>query len=393
MKLMFINYGALPLPPVKGGAVENLIDMFLRDNEVNHTYDITVVSIYDETAQKATKKYKNCKFEYINLDNSFDKLKKVGRHLINRLPNIHIGNAYISKVKRQIKNFNEYDAVIIENAPEFGLLLRKLVRGRLILHLHNDYLNEKTKLANKIFDCYDEIYTLSDFVGNRVREISDSNKIQTLHNGIDLEKFNKSLYDTSTIREQYGIEKDDIVIMYSGRLVPEKGVKELLQAFVDLPRKQKIKMVIVGSTKYGRTVFDEYLSSLKKISESYNNQVIFTGYIPYEEMPKLYSIADIGVIPSLCNDGFNLTVVEFMANSVPVIVSDKGAMNELITSECGIVVSSKVDFSKEINMAIELLLSDKEQYKLMKQKALQQSKIFSKKNYCERFNNLLSRKE
>lgn len=393
MKLMFINYGALPMPPVKGGAVEHLIDMFLRDNEVNHSYDITVVSIYDEQAKDHSLKYNNCNFEYISLASRYDKTRKIARHLINRFPKIHIGNAYISKVIRQIKNFNEYDAVIVENAPEFGLLLQKVVKGRLILHLHNDYLNKKTKLANKIFESFDEIYTLSDFVGDRVREISDSNKIKTLHNGIELDKFNDKSRVTSTIRQQYGIEKDDLVIMYSGRIVPEKGVKELLQAFVELPKKQKIKLVIVGSAKYGRTVFDEYLSSLKKISEPFNDQVIFTGYIPYEEMPQLYSIADIGMVPSLCNDGFNLTVVEYMANSAPVIVSDKGAMNELITPECGIVVSSKMDFPKEITKAIELLINDKEKYNSMKQKALNQSKKFSDKNYIRKFNFLLSRNQ
>ena len=394
MKLLFINYGTLPLPPVKGGAVEHLIDMFLIENEKNYFHDITVVSIYDKEAEKITKNYKRCKFEYIKLDGFIDKLNRVGRHLINKLPFTYVGNAYIRKVIEQIDNFERYDAVIIENAPEFGLILRKLVKGKLILHLHNDYLNKDTKLSKKIFNCFDEIYTLSEFVGNRVRQISKSNKVQTLYNGVDLQLFNKENYSKNKrdIKKKYRISEDDIVIMYSGRLVPEKGVKELIQAFLRMPKKKNIKLLIVGSAKYGETVADGYFSSLKKLSKQNPEQIIFTGYIPYNEMPHIYSIADIGVVPSLCNDGFNLTVVEFMANSIPVIVSDRGAMKELITPDCGIVVpTSKGDFSEQLSYAIQLLIQDKNKYELMKRNALQRSKMFSKKNYCNRFNYLLNR--
>ncbi|MGG0341946.1 glycosyltransferase family 4 protein [Priestia megaterium] len=390
MKLLFISSGALPLPPVKGGAVEHLVDMFLKENEKSHSYDITVVSIFNEEAQIASKDYTNCKFHYIHSDDVLYKIDKLGRYVINRIPNLYIGNAYLKRLQSCVKDFDQYDIVIVENAPEYGLVLRSLVKGKLILHLHNDYINKDTKLGNSILACYDEVYTLSNFVNDRVAELSPSSKVKTLYNGVDLNRFSKDLYNNTGIRKKYGIEEDEIVVMYCGRLVPEKGVKELVEAFISLPKREKIKLMIVGSARYGSQISDKYLNSLQEISSLHEREVIFTGYIPYEKMPEMYAIADIGVVPSLCNDGFNLTVVEFMASGVPVIISDNGAMKELINEECGIVVPSNVDFVKELKQAINSLVEMDGNYGAMMNAAIAQSKLFSKEKYCQRFDYLLN---
>lgn len=390
MKLLFISSGALPLPPVKGGAVEHLVDMFLKENEKSHSYDITVVSIFNEEAQIASKDYTNCKFHYIHSNDVLYKIDKLGRYVINRIPNIYIGNAYLKRLQSCVKDFDQYDIVIVENAPEYGLVLRSLVKGKLILHLHNDYINKDTKLGNSILACYDEVYTLSNFVNDRVAELSPSSKVKTLYNGVDLNRFSKDLYNNTGIRKKYGIEEDEIVVMYCGRLVPEKGVKELVEAFISLPKREKIKLMIVGSARYGSQISDKYLNSLHEISSLHEREVIFTGYIPYEKMPEMYAIADIGVVPSLCNDGFNLTVVEFMASGVPVIISDNGAMKELINEECGIVVPSDVDFVKELKQALNSLVEMDGNYGAMMNAAIAQSKLFSKEKYCQRFDYLLN---
>ncbi|KNH20168.1 hypothetical protein ACS78_18355 [Priestia megaterium] len=390
MKLLFISSGALPLPPVKGGAVEHLIDMFLKENEESHSYDITVVSIFNEEAQIASKDYTYCKFHYIHSDDVLYKIDKLGRYVINRIPSLYIGNAYLKRLQDCVEDFDQYDIVIVENAPEYGLILRSLVKGKLILHLHNDYINKDTKLGNSILACYDEVYTLSNFVNDRVAEVSPKSKVKTLYNGVDLQRFNKALYNNSGIRKKYGIEEDEVVVMYCGRIVPEKGVKELIEAFISLPKGKKVKLMIVGSARYGSQVSDKYLTSLKEISSSHEDEVIFTGYIPYEKMPEMYGIADIGVIPSLCNDGFNLTVVEFMASGVPVIISDNGAMKELINEECGIVVPSNEDFVQELKQAINSLVEMDGNYRDMMNAAITQSKLFSKEKYCQRFDYLLN---
>ncbi|MGE6203827.1 glycosyltransferase family 4 protein [Guptibacillus hwajinpoensis] len=393
MKLLIINYLVLPLPPVKGGAVENLIDMFIQDNEETHTHDITVYSIYDEKAKIASNKYKHCTFNYIKMDSFKDKINTGIRHLINRIPNVYTGNNYIMKVKKELLSegdLSEYDAIIIENAPEFGLILRKLYKGKLILHLHNDSLNKSTKLAGEILNSYDSVFALSDFVGNRVKSIRNSEKIHTLYNGIDLKRFNRKIYNTKEIRQELGVEDKDTVILFSGRLVPEKGVKELLNAYTCIPNRKNIKLLIMGSSKYGDTIVDEYYRELWNIAKPLCDEIKFLGYVPYEDVPKIYSIADVGIVPSLCNDGFNLTVVELMANEVPVIISDQGAMKEIINNDCGIVVNYSNKFVENLSTSIEIILNNKKTRVEMGSASLRQAQKFDKSIYCNRFNFLLN---
>ena len=155
MKLLIINYMALPLPPVNGGAVEYIVDSFIGYNEQHHFHDIVVYSIYDEKAEKESKQYKYADFRFIKIQGIYDKINRIIRHFINKIPNVYVGNQYISKIVKAEKDWDKYDAIIIENAPEFGLKLPKKYRSKTILHLHNDYLNNKSKKSKEIFDCFD----------------------------------------------------------------------------------------------------------------------------------------------------------------------------------------------------------------------------------------------
>lgn len=392
MKILFITSGKSPVPPVKGGAVENLIELLIKDNEEKKNYEIHVISIYDDEAKIEARKYKSCKFIFIDMNKKVIKFKKVIRYILNRIPRIYIGNEYITQIKKVLKKDNKYDVVIVENAPEFGIVLRKLVDKKLILHLHNDFLNSDTKLANEILAVYDNVFTLSNFVNERVRRIQNSNKIQTLYNGVDTAILNKQLSfnDKLKIRQRYGINQNDVVVLYSGRLVPEKGVKELIQAFVKIKEKDNLKLIIAGSAKYGRNVEDSYYKELKKLSENDKEKIIFTGYIKYDDIPDLYSISDIGVVPSIWEEPFALTVIEQMASGNPVIISNSGGMKELVNEGCAIVVERNKNYVENIKNALEYLISNEELRDKMSKNAIEQAKKFDKKFYCDRFDYLIN---
>lgn len=388
MRLLIVNYMALPLPPAKGGAVEYLVDAFLRDNEKTHAHDITVYSIYDEKAEKQASGYKYTEFKYIKLQGFWDKLNRAIRHLINRIPGMQVGNAYISKIIKKEKSAEKYDAVIIENAPAFALSFPKKFNGKLILHLHNDYLNSTIKCAKKIFDKFSAIYTISNSLGDCVRTIENSEKIKTLYNGIDLERFSNDCQARLRMREKYGISEDDFVFMYCGRIVPDKGVLQLVKAFRALDNQNnKIKLVVVGGAGYGNFETTAYVN---KVKESSDPNVIFTGFIDYNKVADIYCVADVGVIPSSCNDAFNLTTVEFMSNGIPIIISDQGAMKELVNNNCSVVVKyDDYEFERNIKDALEYVLDNKERLSLMGCEAYKTSKKFSIEAHCKRFNELL----
>lgn len=394
MNILIITPGYLPIPAVKGGAVESLIDLIIEDNEYTNNHNIQLYSIYDKDAFKLSK-YKNCQINYINSQNIGYKLSRIFRGIINKIPGVYIGNAYIARVKRMMNklDLNNIDFIIVENCPEFALVLKTKLKSKLILHLHNDSLNKDTKLNKKIFDSYFKVLAISNFVANRLKEIDKKNddKVNVLYNGINLSKFDRKKYDPVKIRKRYNISNSSKIVMFSGRLVREKGVKELIEAFIKIPMQYDIKLLIVGGLSYSNNKEDCYIRELKELSKGYEDRIIFTGFVNYDDIPQLYSIADIGIIPSLCNDAFNLTTVEFMQNGVPVIVSGNGAMKELITCDSGIVIDENGDFIELLKSAIIRLLLDDNLRKSMGENAKKYVAKFSKEIYCDKFNNYLKR--
>ena len=117
--------------------------------------------------------------------------------------------------------------------------------------------------------------------------------------------------------------------------------------------------------------------------------MIYTGYVPYENMPELYAVADIGVVPSLFNDPFNLTSVEYLANGIPTILSDMGAMKELVNTTCSIIVKSDHYFVNNIYLALLELLQNNEKREQMGKCAGQISTQYSKEKYCANFEQLI----
>ena len=66
MNILIINSSTLPFPPAKGGAVEYLIDMFLKENEKRKQYNVTICTILDKESKDMEKEYNMCKFIHIN---------------------------------------------------------------------------------------------------------------------------------------------------------------------------------------------------------------------------------------------------------------------------------------------------------------------------------------
>ena len=255
--------------------------------------------------------------------------------------------------------------------------------------MHNDRLNINTKNALKIVQkCY-KILVLSNFVGDRVKGISSNyaTKVHTLYNGIDTKRFGKEKYKNEIVKlkNKYNIPIDNKVILYTGRIVPEKGVKELVQAFSNLTL-DNVKLVIAGSSDYGENKESNYISEIKNIA---NKNVIFTGYVDYKDIPSLYGIADLGVIPSIWEEPFALTVIEHMATGNPVIIANSGGMKELVSFECAIVVNKGKDFEKDLSIAIENIITNSDKLIKMGKKARKQSEKFTKEIYVNRFRFLI----
>lgn len=173
MKIAIVTSGILPVPPVKGGAVENLVKFYLDYNETQaEDIQITVYSVSDSTIGKTDLlKYEKIKFVFIDMKGFVSRIKQqLFRSLKSDLYYHHSWEYFVSEVSNKIKH-ERFDAIVVENRPGFALRLSKCTDAKLILHLHNDMLNKDTKDASKILSLYTKVLTISKYIKGRVDTI------------------------------------------------------------------------------------------------------------------------------------------------------------------------------------------------------------------------------
>lgn len=83
------------------------------------------------------------------------------------------------------------------------------------------------------------------------------------------------------LRAQLGFTDEDFVVLYCGRLDPDKGIHKLMEAIAAL-HEPHIKLLIVGSPFFART--QQHAAQLEQQAKSLGNRVQFTGYIPNEDL-------------------------------------------------------------------------------------------------------------
>jgi spore coat protein SA len=391
MRIAIISVGVdgLPLPPVRGGAVENLIFSYLKYNDEHYKDAITVFSCDNLMAREAAKELQHCSFRYISVQSTGYIISRIFRYCINKHTNKFVGNAFISRCN--IRNC-DFDAIVIENRPEYGLYLRKhKYTGRLYLHLHNDILNASTKHADIICGSYDKIITVSDYIRSCVLNISNKIKINVLYNGIDVYRFRnaKTGLEVQALRAKHGFLPNDFVILFSGRVNQAKGIKELMQAFLQIPAIYHAKLLVVGSSIYGQTVLDEFTSHLRSLSEQRQKDIVFTGYINYDNMPSIYGMADLVVIPSIWEDPSPLTVYESLSVGVPLIVSDSGGIPEIVRGSMAVVIKRDGDYVKNLKDAILRVMFDVDLRQRMSEENRKCGKDFSVERYCNGMHRLI----
>lgn len=381
MKLLIISAGVHPVPPINGGAVENLIDFYLKDSKNNN---IEVLSIYDDKLESYEYKYNNCKFHFIKKNAIHDFFTLYSEKILRRLFGIYYGTPYIRKVCSYIKKEKkDYDMIVVENMPQYGPMIKKVSNSKLVLHLHNDYLNIDSFKNKENYSSYDKILCVSDFISNRVRAVGNTNdnKVFTLYNGIDLERFYNNSKSNDDIFTKYKIEKNKFNIIYSGRVCPEKGVENLIDAF-NMMNDSTLQLIILGGYNYGTSKDNDFITNLKK--KSLEKNVVFTGYVNYDDINYLYAIADLGVIPSIVNEACPLTAIEMMASGIPVICTNSGGLPELIDDKCGIIVD-RTNLTQNLNQAIKKVYDNKELLENYSKNAKIKSQNFSREQYVANF--------
>ena len=171
----------------------------------------------------------------------------------------------------------------------------------------------------------------------------------------------------AAVMERYAIK--GAYILYVGSMGTHKNVATLLRAYEQARQANRLSasLVLAGGTEWGGKTLD-LLESL-----SVRQDVIVTGFVPDEELPALYTGADLFVFPSLY-EGFGLPVLEAMAYGKAIVVSRGGALPE-VSGSAGISVDpDDIDAFAE---AIAHVLEDTSRRESMEQASLAQAEKFS----------------
>lgn len=153
--------------------------------------------------------------------------------------------------------------------------------------------------------------------------------------------------------------KDQRFIVYVGGFSPHKNLESLVTAFADLARRNEfadLSLVMVG--EYRKEVFHSYFNEIKaRIDElGLSDRVIFTGYLPDEELAVLLNCASVLVLPSLI-EGFGLPAVEAAACGCPVIATTESPLPGLLGK--GALYFDPRN-QPELTKSLELVLSSEE---------------------------------
>lgn len=227
--------------------------------------------------------------------------------------------------------FGRYDVVHIHaEGPAFFCWIPKLAGKRVVVTVHGlDWSRAKWKSGfgakfihqgeRNAVKYADEIIVLSKGVQEYFQN-TYGRKTSFIPNGVNRPENRKA----ELITDKFGLKKDDY-ILFLGRLVPEKGIKYLIEAFKQV--KTDKKLVVAG----GSSDTDAFACELKNLARD-DNRIIFTGFVQGQILDELYSNAYIYTLPSDL-EGMPLSLLEAMSYGNCCLVSD--------VPECAEVVEDK----------------------------------------------------
>jgi glycosyltransferase involved in cell wall biosynthesis len=257
-----------------------------------------------------------------------------------------------------------YDVVHIHaEGPAFFAWLPKLFRKRVVVTIHGiDWQREKWKSGfgskfirqgeKNAVKYADEIIVLSKGVQTYFKD-TYGRETRFIPNGVN----RPELRAARQIAAKFGLEKDSY-ILFLGRLVPEKGIRYLVEAFKKV--KTDKKLVIAG----GSSDTESFMEELKELAKS-DERILFTGFVQGEILDELYSNAYLYILPSDL-EGMPLSLLEAMSYGNCCLVSNIPECTEVVEDKALIFKKSDVnDLRKKLQEACD----EPEKVKALKEEA------------------------
>ncbi len=331
LKVLMICTEKLPVPPVRGGAIQTYIEGISGILSKHH--ELTILGTTDPSLPQ--EEYKD-HIRYVRMDGK------------------QVFEIYAGKVISFLKD-NSFDLIHVFNRPRLIPLIRKATpHSRLILSMHNDMFNHDKIHSNDALTAINEverIITVSYYVGNTICSLypQAASKVHTIYSGVNLNTFipwqksDSAAQIRQELRKDYNLESKT-VILFVGRLTPKKGIDLLIHALNEVnPFDSNIALVVVGGTWYSDDKVTDYVAYVRSLAERAPFPVISTGYVSGNLVHQWFWAGDIFVCPSQWQEPLARVHYEAMAAGLPFLTTARGGNPEVVIEQNGLIVDNPED--------------------------------------------------
>ncbi len=228
----------------------------------------------------------------------------------------------------------DYDIIHAHDWMTFqaGIEAKKISGKPLVVHVHatefdrtgnnnvNQYVYEIEKQGMQYAD---KICAVSNFTKQKIIKYygMPEDKIVVVHNAVEFSS-----------EKQFVIKQNEKIVLFLGRLTLQKGPDYFVEAAKKvLEIDPDVKFIIAGTGDMEATLIDRVAGL------GLGNKILFAGFVTGKDVDKIYSMADLYVMPSV-SEPFGITPLEALRNNVPVIISKQSGVSEVLTN------ALKVDF-------------------------------------------------
>lgn len=356
MRVCLICTEKLPVPPVRGGAIQTYIDAVAP--RIARVHDVTVVCRNDP---------------------SMPEEEMVGPVRFIRLPS-HTGSGntataltspatYYRRVASWLAAQPRFDLVVMYNRPAYVREVAAAARGaRFALSMHNDMFDFDRLPrpdGRAALDRADLVLCVSDFVRRNIDRLHPGRgrKLKTVYAGVDTVRFSpvwKATTVRSQVRKRLGFGAGDLVVLHVSRFSARKGNRMLLDAMEQvLPDYPQARLLVVGSSRYGTDDLDDYGRAFRSDAEARLGEAVrFTGFVPPADVADLYLAGDLFVVTSQWQEPLARVHYEAMAAGLPIVTTDRGGNCEVIEEGASALVARPHDSPRAFAAQIKRLLDD-----------------------------------
>jgi len=366
MLVVELSTDRIPSPPQKGGAIERYVFQISRALAKLDT-KVHLISVGNGFYSG----YLDGVVRHVYDRNGLNLLEALGGTIISKISSelnrkilydTRIIFSYLNFIEETYGNIN-----VIHNhyfTTAFAPLMFKTLKNHGVLlatHYHNV---PKENTANKFLArLYDLHLPVSRYVaGEVVKRLGvRKDRVHVVYNAIDVEMFECLHNGSSAEKEKLGLGGDDFVLLYVGRITPEKGLHHLVMAFKHvthvIPKSKLLIAGPVGQFDKSASRDEAYFKYVARLIHELGieSNVKWLGYI--DDVREVYRVADIIVVPSLWQDPCPTVVMEALASCKPVVAYPTGGIPEIPEGLPYDFLAEKAEPKALANKIVEVALS------------------------------------